>query len=64
MNVLYNSIEDGTMMTVYENPCYHCYAGAIGECECTNCKHKNESYSCDVDNPVVVMFKDFKNEKY
>lgn len=32
-----------------ENPCYHCYTGAIGECAMTHCKHQHEPWSKDVE---------------
>ena len=34
---------------VIENPCYHCYTGAAGECFMACCKYDNYSWSKDID---------------
>ena len=40
-----------------ENPCYHCYAGAIGECSLTGCKHQLKSWSQNVDHKTIEILK-------
>lgn len=40
---------------VIENPCYHCYAGASGQCYMTNCKHQFEIWSKDVESEYVEI---------
>jgi hypothetical protein len=30
------------------NPCYHCYTGAIGECYSTGCKYAGHLWSGDL----------------
>lgn len=32
-----------------ENPCYHCYIGATGQCYMTRCEYQHESWSQDVE---------------
>lgn len=34
--------------TLIDNPCYHCYTGAIGECLMTSCKYQQERWSKDI----------------
>jgi hypothetical protein len=32
-----------------ENPCYHCYIGATGQCYMTRCEYQHEPWSQDVE---------------
>lgn len=43
--------------TVVENPRYHCYEGASGQCYMTNCKYQFEKQSKDVENEYVQIEK-------
>lgn len=36
-----------------KNPCYHCYAGAIGECALTACKCAGLPWSGDVERAEI-----------
>lgn len=49
--------KDITNNGVIENPCYHCYAGASGQCYMTNCKHQFESWAKDVESEYVQIDK-------
>ena len=40
-----------------ENPCYHCYAGASGQCYITNCKYQFENWAKDVESEYVQIKK-------
>ena len=48
---------------VIENPCYHCYAGASGQCYMTSCKHQFEIWSKDVESEYVEIKGENKNGK-
>lgn len=37
-----------------ENPCYHCYTGATGQCYMTNCKYQFESWAKDVEAGYII----------
>lgn len=49
--------KDITNNGVIENPCYHCYAGASGQCYMTNCKYQFESWAKDVESEYVQIDK-------
>lgn len=36
-----------------ENPCYHCYAGASGQCYMTTCKHQFKEWAKDVESEYI-----------
>lgn len=38
-----------------ENPCYHCYEGASGQCYMTHCKHQFEEWAKDVESEYVKI---------
>lgn len=38
---------------IKENPCYHCYAGASGQCDMTRCKYQHEPWSQDVESIYI-----------
>lgn len=38
---------------VIENPCYHCYRGAIGEC--FGCKYSGEPWHGDLDSEIIQV---------
>ena len=38
-----------------DNPCYHCYAGAIGECAMTGCKYLLNSWSRDLESETIEI---------
>ena len=38
---------------IKENPCYHCYAGASGQCDMTRCKYQHEPWSQDVESRYI-----------
>jgi len=41
-----------------ENPCYHCYTGAIGECSLAGCRHQLKSWSQDVEHETIEIIKE------
>ena len=43
------------MAKTVENPCFHCYAGAIGECSMTPCKHQLKPWSKDVETMEIEV---------
>ena len=50
-----NSVTDVAETTdVIENPCYHCYAGASGQCYMTNCKYQFENWAKDVESEYIT----------
>lgn len=38
-----------------DNPCYHCYAGAIGECQMIGCKYNLKSWSHGLENKTIEI---------
>ena len=38
-----------------DNPCYHCYVGAIGECSMTGCKYLLNSWSQDLESETIEI---------
>lgn len=38
---------------IIENPCYHCYMGAIGEC--LRCKHFGRSWAGDLEHEKIEV---------
>ena len=51
-------------MTEYieiENPCYHCYIGATGQCSLTGCKYKLKPWSQDVEHETIEILKEVIN---
>ena len=48
-----------------DNPCYHCYTGAIGECYLTGCKYRVYPWSGDIldDYKVKVRDKETMNDR-
>lgn len=43
------------MKKIIDNPCYHCYTGAIGECALAKCKYQHEQWSKDVDSEEIEI---------
>ena len=40
---------------IVDNPCYHCYTGAIGECTLAKCKYNCMSWSKDLDSTEIEI---------
>ena len=57
MRVLYTEIDNNSIFTIVENPCYHCYRGAVGEC--VGCKHDSEIVDKDFESSVIVFENSF-----
>jgi len=43
--------------TEINNPCYHCYIGAIGECSMVGCRYLPMSWSQDLESKTVEIAK-------
>lgn len=48
-----NNTTENIDTNVIENPCYHCYAGASGQCYMTSCKYQFEAWAKDVESEYV-----------
>ena len=44
-------------MAEIDNPCYHCYTGAIGECYGIGCKYVSYPWSGDLEEDYKVEVK-------
>jgi hypothetical protein len=44
------------MIIEIDNPCYHCYTGAIGECRTIGCKYINYPWSEDLEADYKVDY--------
>ena len=49
---------------IIENPCYHCYTGAVGDIYCTCCKYHKETWSCDLESRLIEVLDTSYNEKF
>lgn len=49
-----NQIETHYNNSIIENPCYHCYAGASGQCYMTNCKYQFKDWAKDVEREYIL----------
>ncbi len=45
-------------MIEIDNPCYHCYTGAIGECYGIGCKYVHYPWSGDLEEDYKVEYED------
>lgn len=41
--------------SIIDNPCYHCYTGAIGECALASCKYMWKSWSKDLESEYICI---------
>ena len=48
----------GKMKIEIDNPCYHCYTGAVGYCRETGCKYEHYSWSEDLETDYKVEYDD------
>lgn len=42
-------------MSEIDNPCYHCYTGATGQCYMTKCKYQFEKWGKNVESMTVEV---------
>ena len=46
------------MIIEIDNPCYHCYTGAVGYCREIGCKYEHYSWSEDLETDYKVEYDD------
>lgn len=44
------------MIIEIDNPCYHCYTGAVGYCREIGCKYEHYSWSEDLETDYKVEY--------
>lgn len=47
--------EENMKYKTIDNPCYHCYTGAIGECAMIECEHLLNSWSQDLESETIEI---------
>lgn len=51
------------MIIEIDNPCYHCYTGAIGYCREIGCKYEHYPWSEDLETDYKVEYDDEDDDK-